>query len=71
MKDQDPVTIRDLRKMHDLEGLSFLVLLGRLSIITKTTNSKGLYPIAAKINSSSSLKLAVEINLSEKVGRES
>ena len=59
MKDQDPVTIRDLRKMHDLEGLNFLALLSRLSTIKKIPYSEKLIPISAKINSYTSLKLAV------------
>ena len=59
MVDRDPVTIRDLRKMHDLEGLNFLALLSRLSTIKKIPYSEKLIPISAKINSSTSLKLAV------------
>ena len=51
MKDRDPVTIRDLRKLHGLEGLSFLALLKRLSMLPKIENYSSIIPMYAKKNS--------------------
>ena len=67
MVDRDPVTIHDLRKIHDLEGLSFLALLNRLSMLPKMKNYSSIIPMYAKNNSDfSNLKMA-EVQLSEKI----